>query len=157
MKKLVKIIVLVMVFAFSACSSDNSDDLGVANTILEGKVFGESFAAKGGQAFLVGTQTSGGQSSDGELNIYITNIVADCSSDVFDYTLYVSTYVENKVGLTTQANVVFGKKGETPLNVLQSTVVVESISDSEIKGKIKASSNSGENIIEGTFVVPFCK
>lgn len=127
--------------------SDDSDNVGsTLNSPLKGIVFGENFEAKGGRVFISGD----------DLSINITNVAVDCSSDIFDYILYVSTTVDNKTGTTNKANVVFGKKGETPLNVLQSTVIIEFITESEIVVKIKASS-SGNDIIEGIFTVPFCK
>lgn len=147
MKNVIKFIAVVVVFAFVACSDSDSENLGgISNTPLEGKVFGTSFKATGGKAFSSGNQVS----------VNITNVVADCNSTIFDYDLYISTTVDNGVGSSNKTNVVFNKKGETPLNVIQSTVTVESITLEEVKIKIKSNSSSN-NTIEGTFTVPFCK
>lgn len=144
MKNGIKLFAVIAMFAFVGCSDSDSDNL--ASTPLQGKVFGESFKATGGKAFLSGN----------DLSINITNVAADCSSSIFDYILYISTDIDNKVGSTSKANVVFNKKGETPLNKLNSTVTVEALSANEVTVKIKAIS-TGDNTIEGTFTVPFCK
>lgn len=146
MKNVIKFIAMAIVFAFVACSDSTDDNLGggIPNTALAGTVFNTNFVATGGKAFMSGDQ----------LSINITNIEADCSSSIFNYDLYVSTTVENKVGTST-TNVVFGKDGETPVNVLQSTVVVASITETEIVVKIKSSTSGSK--VEGTFTVPFCK
>lgn len=147
MKNVIKFIAMAIVFAFVACSDSTDDNLGgsIPNTALAGTVFNTNFVATGGKAFM-----SGGD----QLSINITNVEADCSSSIFNYDLYVSTTVENKVGTST-TNVVFSKGGETPKNVLQSTVVVESITETEIVVKIKSSTTGSK--VEGTFTVPFCK
>ncbi|WP_422090018.1 hypothetical protein [Tenacibaculum ovolyticum] len=156
MKNVIKFIAMAIVFAFVACSDSTDDNLdgSIPNTALAGTVFNTNFVATGGKAFLVGSQSSDGQSSESQISINITNVEADCSSSIFNYDLYVSTTVENKVGTST-TNVVFGKDGETPKNVIQSTVVVESITETEIVVKIKSSTTGSK--VEGTFTVPFCK
>ena len=83
------------VFAFS-CSSDDSDSNNISDQTLQGKVFGENFIAAGGKAF----------SSGERLSINITNIAADCSSTIFDYDLYISTYITPELGTYNNTNVV---------------------------------------------------
>ncbi|KAB1160703.1 hypothetical protein F7018_02165 [Tenacibaculum aiptasiae] len=147
MKNVIKLAAIILAVVFVGCSDSDSDNLGgIANTPLKGKVHGTSFVAQGGKAFVSGNN----------LSINITNVTADCNSSILDYTLYVSTDVENKVGSTTKANVVFNKKGETPLNKLNSTVTVEKLTSTEVTVKIKADS-TGDNTVEGTYTVPFCK
>ena len=147
MKNVIKLAAIVLAVVFVGCSDSDSDNLGgIANTPLKGKVHGTSFVAQGGKAFVSGNN----------LSINITNVTADCNSSILDYTLYVSTDVESKVGITTKANVVFNKKGETPLNKLNSTVTVEKLTSTEVTVKIKADS-TGDNTVEGTYTVPFCK
>ncbi|MDE0536167.1 hypothetical protein [Tenacibaculum sp. L6] len=150
MKKIFKIsyaFLVCLTLTLVSCSDSDNDPAGIANTKLSGKVFGTSFTAEGGQSF-----TSG----DNEISVHITNIQADCSSDIFDYELEVSTYVKPEVGTYNDINVVFNKKGVTPLNYFQGIVEVVKITDNEVTVKIKANSTS-DNSVEGVFTVPFCK
>lgn len=145
MVKLVKLVLVCTLLVCTACSKDD-DNNSVSEKVLSGKVFGKSFVAKGGKAF-----TSGD-----EISIEITNVVADCKSDFFELDYSVSTYIKKEKGTNTKANVIFSKKGEiAPLNVLNSTVIVEEITDSLITIKIKSNSGS-DNDVEGKFTVPFC-
>jgi len=156
MKNVIKFIAMAIIFTFVACSDSSDDNIAetIPNTTLAGTVFNTNFVATGGKAFLIGTQMTGDQSSDSQISINITNVEADCNSSIFNYDLYISTTVENKVG-TSSTNVAFSKDGETPMNVLQGTVVVESITETQIVVKIKASTSG--SAIEGAFTVPFCK
>lgn len=148
MKNILKILLIVATVSVASCSTENTIGGGViaSNTALNGKVFGKNFTFKGGKSFPSGDKIS----------IYLTDVVADCSSDIFKYEYRISTVIEKKIGTNTKANVVFGKEGEIPLNVLQSTVTIESVTDTEIKGKIKSESNE-DNTVEGSFTVPYCK
>lgn len=150
MKKIFKISYAVLVcltLIIIGCSDSDNDFTGIANTELSGKVFGTEFKAKGGQAFMSGNN---------ELSVHITNIQADCSSDIFDYELEVSTYVKAELGTYNNTNVVFNKKGFGPLNYLQGVVEVVRIANNEVTLKIKANSTA-DNSVEGFFTLPFCK
>ncbi|CAH8284659.1 hypothetical protein EV196_101237 [Mariniflexile fucanivorans] len=93
--------------------------------------------------------------SGDDLSVNITNETADCSSTIFDYDLYVSTYVTPEVGTYNNVNVIFHSGDETPYNYLSGTVEVTAISDTEITVKILAESSS-EKTVEGVFTVPIC-
>lgn len=144
MKCSVNALIIFLLVLISGCSSNDKDVVSIADSPLKGKVFGIDFIAKGGKAFKSGDKIS----------VKITNIDANCDSDVFDYEYQVSTRIK-EVGTVTDANVVFDKKGETPLNQLGSTVIVESITDTSIVLKIKAGKD--DNSVEGKFTVPYCK
>lgn len=150
MKKILKIsyaFLVCLTLVMVGCSDSDNDPSGIANTTLSGKVFGTSFTAKGGQVFMSGNN---------ELSVHITNIQADCSSDIFDYELEVSTYVKAELGTYNNINVIFNKNGATPLNYLQGIVEVVRITNNEVTVKIKANSTS-DNSVEGFFTLPFCK
>lgn len=143
MKNKLKLLITLFLFVFlNNCSS--SDD-SISNQTLQGEVFGENFTASGGKAF----------TSEEQLSVNITNISADCSSTIFDYDLYVTTYVTPELGTYNNINVIFQSDGETPLNYLSSTVEVTAINDEEITVKILAESSS-EDSVEGVFTVPIC-
>jgi len=90
---------VLFVFAMS-CSSDD-DSNSNSNATLQGKVYGSNFVAAGGKAF-----------ADGDnLSVNITNISADCSSNIFDYDLSVSTYITPEVGIYNDINIVFNAEG----------------------------------------------
>ena len=145
MKKAPKLFMLIALSIFTiGCSSDD-DSKSISNQTLQGSVFGESFTAVGGKAY-----TSGD-----DLSVNITNETADCSSTIFDYDLYVSTYVTPEVGTYNNVNVIFHSGDETPYNYLSGTVEVTAISDTEITVKILAESSS-EKTVEGVFTVPIC-
>ncbi|WP_299155867.1 hypothetical protein [uncultured Tenacibaculum sp.] len=144
MKNGIKLIVAMAMFAFVACSDSNSDNL--PNTPLQGKVFGASFTAKGGKAFKSGINS---------LSVHITNLVAACDSNISDYELEISTDIEIELGVF-KKNIVFSKKGETPLNFLNGTVEMVSFANNELTLKVRANSNTN-NTVEGTFTVPFCQ
>ncbi len=48
-------------------------------------------------------------SGNNELSVHITNIQADCSSDVLNYELRIATYVKAELGVYDNVNVVFDK------------------------------------------------
>ncbi|WGH74874.1 hypothetical protein P8625_12425 [Tenacibaculum tangerinum] len=150
MKKIFKISYAVLVcltLVMSSCSDSDKDISGIANTELSGTVQGQRFEAKGGKAF---------PSGNNEVSVHITNIAADCSSDIFDYDLEISTYVSTALGIYNDVNVVFRKKGVTPLNYFNGTVELVRITDTELTVKIKAIS-SADNEVEGFFTVPYCQ
>lgn len=150
MKKVFKISYAVLVcltLVMSSCSDSDNDSSGIANTKLSGKIYGTNFIAEGGKAFMTGNN---------ELSVHITNIQADCSSDVLNYELEVSTYVKAELGTYNNVNVVFNKKGANPLNYLQGVVEVVRFTNSELTLKIKANSST-DNTVEGFFTVPFCE
>ncbi|WP_417799292.1 hypothetical protein [Tenacibaculum sp.] len=150
MKKIFKIsyaVLMSLTLVMSSCSDSDNDPAGIANTKLSGKVFGTSFTAEGGKAFMSGNN---------ELSVHITNIQAACSSDIFDYELEITTYVKAELGTYNNVNVVFNKKGSTPLNYLQGVVEIVRFTNNELTLKIKATS-SNDNSIEGFFTVPFCE
>ncbi|WP_272150560.1 hypothetical protein [Tenacibaculum aiptasiae] len=144
MKNIFKFFAVIAMFVLTACSNSGFVDLN--NLPLQGKVFGESFKATGGKAFLNGNN----------LSVNITNVAADCNSNVLDYLLYISIDVENQAGVPSKVNVVFNKKGETPLNKLNSTVLVESLTTTQATVRIKAVADA-DNTVEGVFTVPFCQ
>ncbi|WP_440068799.1 hypothetical protein [Tenacibaculum discolor] len=150
MKKIFKIsytVLMCLTLVMSSCSDSDNDPAGIANTKLSGNVFGTSFTAEGGKAFMSGNN---------ELSVHITNIQADCSSDIFDYELEISTYVKAELGTYDNVNVVFSKKGSNPLNFFQGVAEVVRFTNNELTIKIKANS-SADNSIEGFFTVPFCE
>ena len=69
--------------------------------------------------------------------------------------MYVSTSVAFEEGATSDANVVLWKDGETPLNILGSTVVVDEITPTTITVSIQAESDS-DDTVEGQFTVDYC-
>ncbi|TCI93063.1 hypothetical protein [Tenacibaculum sp. M341] len=146
MKNIFKITCLFLLVCFVACSDDENVGGTVSNEPLKGSVFGETFVALGGKAFDSGENVS----------INITNeVTAVCSSSVLDYNLYISATVPAKVGVYENTNVSFHKEGETPLNVLQSTVEITSVTDSQIMVKVKSNSSS-DNVVDGLFTVAYC-
>ena len=150
MKKIFRISYAVLVcltLVMSSCSDSDNDPAGIANTKLSGKIYGTNFTAEGGKAFMSGNN---------EISVHITNIQADCSSDIFDYELEISTHVKAELGTYNNVNVVFNKKGANPLNYLQGIAEVVRFTNSELTLKIKANS-SADNSIEGFFTVPVCK
>ncbi|CAM1359408.1 conserved exported hypothetical protein [Tenacibaculum sediminilitoris] len=148
MKKIFKISYVVLVGLTLMISSCSDNDLsGIANTKLSGEVFGTNFSAKGGKSFMSGNN---------ELSVHITNIEANCNSDIFDYELEISTNIKAELGVYNNVNVVFNKKGVAPLNYLAGSVEVVRFTSKELTLKIKAAANAN-NIVEGFFTVPFCK
>lgn len=145
MKNILKLTFVLFLTVMMSCSDDDNSGENISNQVLQGKVFDEDFTALGGKSF-----------EDGKnISINITNVTADCSSTIFDYDFYVSTTVLAEVGVY-DTNVVFHKKGETPKNILQSSVEITSITDSQVVVKIK-SNPSSENNVDGTFTVSYCK
>lgn len=143
MRNLVKVLAVFLLVFIVGCSDD--DGTSVADSVLKGKVFGVDFTAKGGKAFKSGTSS---------ISVNITNVVVGCSSRISEYGYRVSTIIKEE-GIS-KVNVVLSKKGENPLNLLESTVIVESITDSSIVLRIKAGSRP-DNTVEGKFTVPYCK
>jgi len=150
MKNILKLsLLLISTFGISCSSDDDSSSSSISDSVLTGTVFGENFTAEGGQAF----DTSFG---DEELvSINITNIIAGCESSIFDYDLSVSTSVPFEEGTYEDSNVVFRQEGETPLNVLSSTVIIEEITEETITVSIDA--NSSDSDVEGVFTVDYCE
>lgn len=146
MKNLVKVTFVLFLTLFISCSDDDTTEGIVSNQPLQGKVFGGDFTALGGKSFESGSKVS----------INITNVAADCSSTIFDYDSYISTEVTAKVGVYNNVNVAFHKKGETVVNVIQSTVEITSITDSQIMVKVKSNSSTS-NVVDGIFTVSYCK
>jgi len=141
-----------LIFAISCSDSDDGSGGGsISNQDLEGTIFGENFTATGGKAF----DTSFGDTQSVSINI--TNEDVGCESSIFDYDLYVSTNVPFEEGTFSESNVVFHSGNETPLNVLQSTVIIEEITDTTITVQISSESFDGESMVEGTFVVDYCE
>ncbi len=145
MKKILKITTAVLFGLTVMTGCSDSDDNDISDRPLQGKVFGETFVAKGGKAF----------DSGDEISVHITTTVVGCESYVNDYDLTISTYVPAKVGSYDDINVVFGKDGETPLNYLDGDVEVVSITDTTVTVKIEADS-SDNNDVEGIFTVSYC-
>lgn len=149
MRRIFKISYVVLVCSMlfiSACSDNDSDISGIANTKLSGKVFGTSFTAQGGKAFM----------SNEDISINITNTNATCSSDIFNFELAITAYVKPELGIYKNVNVIFNKKGATPINYFQGTVEVVRITSNEITVKLKADS-SADNFVEGFVTIPYCK
>ena len=146
MKKSPKLFMLLLLFAFviNCSTNDDTDSDNISNQTLQGNVFGTDFMAVGGKAFASGD----------DLSINITDINADCSSLIYDYNLYMSTYVPLEIGIY-DVNVVFNIEDELPHNYTKGTVEVTAISDTEVTVKILANS-SANNSVEGTFTVPIC-
>lgn len=145
MKRILKLSILVMSILLASCSGEDTTTTSISNNNLSGTISGEGFAAAGGKAF----------NSGDDVSINITNADLDCNSIIFDYDLYISTTVPLTVGTYTNTNVVFHRDGETPLNYLNGTVIIEDITDNSITVKIKANSSS-ENTVEGRFSVDYC-
>jgi len=131
------------IFAFS-CSSDDSDN--TSNNTIKGEIYGSSFTAAGGQAFASGDN----------LSVNITNVSADCSLDIINYDLYITTIVTPEVSTNNNAEVFFYAIGESVYELSGATVEVVAISDDEITVSISANSNLSDNNLEGTFTVPIC-
>lgn len=150
MKNILKVSVFVLSIFLASCSDDDGGSTNISDANLSGMVRGEVFEALGGKSF--------DTSFNGEelISINITNVVADCDSSIFDYDLYLSTDVPFEVGTYEDNNVVFLKEGETSLNFLQSTVIVEEITETTVTVKI-ASDSSSEDSVEGTFTVNYCE
>ncbi|TDQ28908.1 hypothetical protein [Tenacibaculum caenipelagi] len=149
MKKIFKIsyaILVCLTLVMTGCSDSDYDSSGIANTKLSGKISGTSFSAKGGQSFTAG---------DGNIYVHITNISADCNSDVLNYEFDVSALIKPELGIYTDVFVALTKKGNTPVNILGTVEVVKFLNN-ELTVKIKANS-SVDNYVEGFFTVPFCE
>ena len=147
MHSILKLSALIIFVFLASCSTEDDNNSDISNSNLSGTVFGESFTSQGGKAF----------NSGDNISINITNINANCTSTVLDYDLYVSTTVLFEVGTYNNVNVVFHKDDETnPLNVLQSTVIIEEITATSITVKIKSEADFSDNSVAGTFTVDYC-
>lgn len=146
MKKLSSLAILAIFFI--SCSSETDDSNGaISEQALSGTVQGSTFLATGGKSFV---------NNNGSVSIILTNTVADCPTNILDFVYYISTDVPNRIGLHENVIVVFGKENKTPVNVLNSTVEVSEITDTQIIGKIKSQSVTEENKVEGIFTVNIC-
>lgn len=132
-------------------SDDDSEGDSISNQTIQGTVFETNFIAAGGKAF----DTSFGGVD--QVSINITNTDANCDDYISDFDVYISTSVPFEVGTYEEVNVAFWKDGETPLNVLQSTVIIEEITDSRITVKIKSQASFSEDEVEGVFTVDYCE
>ncbi|MCM5662249.1 hypothetical protein [Galbibacter mesophilus] len=145
-----------LALTISSCSSDDdsSGNDEITFDTLSGKVHGDNFTAMGGIAFYTNEET---------LSIDITNVEAGCESDNLSYEHYVSVVKVAAAEGTYSTNVAFGKKGETPYNSLQSTVIIDSINDSNVSLRLKVGYGKEEGfdnddfIVEGAFTVPICQ
>ena len=150
MKNILKVSMLMLSMFLASCSEDDNSSSNISDTNLSGMVSGDNFTATGGKAFA----TSFGDEE--QVSINIANVSADCDSFISDYDLYVSATVLLEVGTYNDTNVAFHKEGETTLNYLGGTVVIEEITETTITVKIKADSST-ENMVEGVFTVDYCE
>lgn len=152
MKNLFKLSLLLLLSIFISCSDDDDTiESGEAepnyDKVLSGKVQGMNFTARGGIAF----------DFEDDISVNFTIEEVGCDSSIFDYEYTVSTYINPDIEKNDSANVIFNKKGETPLNVLSSTVEILEITDRKIKLYLKSKAITEGNNIEGVFEVDYCK
>ncbi len=147
-------LLVVTLVAFVACNNDDEGSPSPSSEPLVGKVNGIEFRAIGGKAF---------DRDEGEMSINLTNITTTCDDSVLDYDLEVSFTVPKESGFYDGEflNVVFSADGETPLNLIGSSVVeINSIQIANgtgtISGKVRATWDDN-NTVNGTFTVDFCE
>ncbi len=149
MKKII-LAVLVASFFISSCGENEENKKEtISDSVLSGKVNGDAFEARGGKAFMyneTNVSVNVSNSSDDNCNVYVTD---------FEYN--VSFNVPFKEGVYDKVNVVLQKKKQVPMNIFQSMVIIDKITENQIKGRVKAAAyNKDEYSVEGKFTVPFC-
>ncbi len=149
MRKII-LAVLVVGFLTGSCGKKEIHNVeAIANTTLSGKVQGDAFEARGGKAFL---------NNESEVSVNISSSSDDnCDVGVDEFEYRVSFDVPFKQGVYGDINVVLQKKGKTPMNIFQSIVIIDKVTDNQIAGRVRAKAyNEDEYSVEGKFTVPFC-
>jgi len=157
MKKYSKffLVLALAIVSFTSCNSDDVETTSPSNDPLTGMVNGLEFRAIGGKAFDRG---------EGEMSVNITNVETTCADSVLDYDLEVSFIVPNTTGRYDGANlnVVFSADGETPRNLIGSSVIeinsirINSAEGGTLSGKVIATWDDN-NTVNGTFTVDYCE
>jgi len=145
-------LICFVLLSIYSCSKDEGRE--VKDKVLTGTVEGKAFTFKGGKAFITIFN------NQEKVSVNLTNVAADCSSNVFDFELEIRTIVPREIGVFTTINIATQDGNNTPFNHLNQTVEITALSDTQISGKMKLykkeSSLAGESIFEGTFTIPLC-
>lgn len=147
MKKIV-FLVGISLLTIACSNDDNNSGNDVDFEPLDGEVQGVNFVAKGGYAFY---------RTEESISVDITNVTAGCESDLLTYEIAVSFEVPAEKGVYNDINVVFLKKGETPYNALNSTVIVDEITSSSISVRVDSDAVDNINDIDGAATISICK
>lgn len=152
-KQTLKLVIATSVILLNfSCSKNakNDEENSITQTILTWKTEENRFTAQGGQSF----------DSGDYISVNITADKNDCLSDIFTFKNYISTYIPKNISsfpyTDTKANVIFHSNNKSPMNALNSTVIVHSISNSEITISVKSETIRGESAL-GKYTVPYCK
>ncbi len=156
MKKNVLFALLVPVLLMS-CTSDDSENntgTGISNSPVSGKLYGKNFTIAGGKASLV--MFSGVESAD----IVISAQALGCSASSTSANFPIDIITPSAVGTyTTNVYVTFNDPDTDDFVSVSggTTVEITSSTPTMIKGKIKTSSTTTNNNINGTFEIPICE
>lgn len=156
MKKLV-FAFLVTIFLFNSCSNDNTtteQTNDFSNDPVSGKLYGSNFTMEGSKAALVTMFNI----ASVEIQLSSEDLGCEASSGSTNFPIRITA--PRAVGAyTTDVYVTFNDpSSDNYVSVSNgSTIEITSITDTMVKGKIRASSNSNDNAINGTFEVPICQ
>lgn len=140
-----------MFLSITSCSSDSDDvvneEAPISDALLTGKLNGLDFTISGGMN--IGASTN-------ELSLVITSYALDCQSTTFVNDSRITLDVPNTVGTYTNMDLFYWADSQSGKMGVGSTVIVSSITDTEITGKLKNTLDS-DNYVEGSFAISFCQ
>lgn len=152
MKKIA--LLIAMFFAVVSCSSDDSSDSngGITDNPVSGTLYGNDFTLGGGKAYF--------EEIFGEESVEIWLTADDLGCETLGFTDFpISIIAPRTEGThTTGVYVTFTDPDSSDFISVSSgnTIEIISLTDTEIVGKIKASSTSTDNAIEGRFEISIC-
>lgn len=142
---------------FISCSGDDSEENtggGISNTPVSGKLYGKNFTIGGGKADFI--TFSGVESAD--IEITAQNIGCETASTSSNFPILITT--PRAVGTYTSNVYVTFHDPDSDAYVSVSggtTVEITAVTSTLITGKIKTSSTTTDNYINGKFEIPICQ